>query len=72
MARSTYVYVVSKILQGGSLVVLGTFTVKHEMLTSTLRLIDGGEIPARLRIHRYTDGRMHDGLEITEQFVWGT
>lgn len=68
MARSTYVYVVDR-----HHVVRGTFTVKHEMMKAVQNAIDNHELDLRgLRIHRYTDGKIAEPVNITEQFHWDT
>ena len=67
MARSTYVYVVD-VRQ----VVVGTFTVKHEMLSAVRRALDAGSLRLEgLRIYRYPDGKLATPENITDQFVWG-
>lgn len=70
MARSTYVYTVHHDLTTGS-VLVGAFTVKHEMVTAVQRWIDacGGQ-PDMLRILRNADGAIHLPDDITKQFVW--
>lgn len=71
MARSTYVYTAHHELSLGGFVLLGAFTVKHELVTQVQRWIkEGGDI-RKLKIMRNADGRLHLPDDITAQFVWG-
>jgi hypothetical protein len=73
MARSTYVYTVHHSLPFGNSVMMGTFTVKHEMVSAVEQWLrqDKTNDPAKLIIKRSPDGRLVLPEDITQQFVWG-
>lgn len=79
MARSTYVYVVEYLdRHERSSVLLGAFTVKHEMVTAVQGALDNNREmrPEDLLITRLPDGQCShsiwgdDGTDITNQFTW--
>lgn len=70
MARSTYVYTVVHDY-GHSFLLLGSFTVKHEMVSAVRRWLDHGHPLPKLRILRAHDGGGWPMDDITAQFTWG-
>ncbi len=68
MARSAYVYTVFDEVNYGYGRLLGTFTVKYEMVQCTEKWLRQNLLQGRLAIYRSRDGRMSSPLPITEQF----
>lgn len=69
MARSTYVYTVFQ--EGYTLnELLGTFTVKHEMVTAISRWRVSNKVLGRVAIYRSYDGRLKEPEDITDEFEW--
>ncbi len=74
MARSTYVYTVHHSLPFGNSILMGAFTVKHEMVyeVQLWAAKDKTNDPSNLIIKRSHDGRLVLAEDITKQFVWGS
>ncbi len=65
MARSRYIYTV--IDTHSAWLVVGVFTVKHEMVTELKRYFSDG-LPSRLHIFRCADSNLYEKkVEITSQ-----
>jgi hypothetical protein len=58
MARSSYIYVVYTLGRVGGSSIVGTFTVKHEMITRIRRWVDSGASIVELRVLRFPDGAL--------------
>jgi hypothetical protein len=81
MARSTYIYTVQWFRPSfDGPATIGTFTVKHEMVSAVQHAVNIGVVnPKDLTIYRHIDGgfglvvaERGNGIDVSEQFDWGT